>query len=75
MMKGPDQSNKKQHRTAVFNSDYLIVRRGQEFQVKVTFNRPYEAAKDTFAVEFVIGEFLCRPTTSFYAAPDGLKDI
>uniref|UniRef100_A0A8C5HXV3 protein-glutamine gamma-glutamyltransferase n=1 Tax=Gouania willdenowi TaxID=441366 RepID=A0A8C5HXV3_GOUWI len=38
-----------------FNSDNLIVRRGQEFQVKVTFNRPYKPAKDKFALEFVIG--------------------
>uniref|UniRef100_A0A8C2ZJC4 protein-glutamine gamma-glutamyltransferase n=1 Tax=Cyclopterus lumpus TaxID=8103 RepID=A0A8C2ZJC4_CYCLU len=55
MMKGPDESNKKQHRTAMFNSDYLIVRRGQEFQVRISFNRPYKPATDTFAVEFVIG--------------------
>ncbi|XP_023143601.2 coagulation factor XIII A chain [Amphiprion ocellaris] len=55
MMKRPDESNKMGHHTMLFNSDYLIVRRGQEFQVKITFNRPYKPAEDKFAVEFVIG--------------------
>uniref|UniRef100_A0A8C2ZK43 protein-glutamine gamma-glutamyltransferase n=1 Tax=Cyclopterus lumpus TaxID=8103 RepID=A0A8C2ZK43_CYCLU len=65
MMKGPDESNKKQHRTAMFNSDYLIVRRGQEFQVRISFNRPYKPATDTFAVEFVIGELSFLNATFF----------
>ena len=56
MLKRPDQGNTIQHNTAYFNTNKLIVRRGQEFQVKVTFNRPYDADKDKFAVEFVIGE-------------------
>ncbi|XP_031145715.1 coagulation factor XIII A chain [Sander lucioperca] len=55
MMRRPEELNKKQHHTELFNSDYLIVRRGQEFQVKITFNRPYNPATDKFAVEFVIG--------------------
>ncbi|XP_028462045.1 coagulation factor XIII A chain [Perca flavescens] len=55
MMRRPEEPNKKQHHTEFFNSDYLIVRRGQEFQVKITFNRPYNPATDKFAVEFVIG--------------------
>ncbi|XP_070785727.1 coagulation factor XIII A chain [Enoplosus armatus] len=55
MMKRPDEINKKQHHTMLFNSDYLVVRRGQEFQVKINFNRPYKPAEDKFAVEFIIG--------------------
>ncbi|XP_034533174.1 coagulation factor XIII A chain [Notolabrus celidotus] len=55
MMKRPEEINKKQHHTDLYNSVDLIVRRGQEFQVKATFNRPYNPAKDKFAVEFVIG--------------------
>lgn len=55
MMKRPDDSNKMSHHTMLFNSDYLIVRRGQEFQVRITFNRPYNPHEDKFAVEFVIG--------------------
>ncbi|KAM8746729.1 coagulation factor XIII A chain [Acanthopagrus schlegelii] len=55
MMRSPDEINKTQHHTKFYNSDSLIVRRGQEFQVKITFNRPYKPASDKFAVEFVIG--------------------
>ncbi|XP_068443825.1 coagulation factor XIII A chain [Clinocottus analis] len=55
MMKMTEGSNKQQHHTMMFNSDHLIVRRGQEFQVEISFNRPYKPATDTFAVEFVIG--------------------
>ena len=55
-MRSPDEINKTQHHTKFYNSDSLIVRRGQEFQVKITFNRPYKPASDKFAVEFVIGE-------------------
>ncbi|KAM7366390.1 hypothetical protein PAMP_015833 [Pampus punctatissimus] len=55
MMRRPDEANKKLHHTASYNTDSLVVRRGQEFQVKITFNRPYKPAEDKFAVEFVIG--------------------
>lgn len=58
MVKKKEEVNKQQHNTRFYNSDYLIVRRGQEFQVKITFNRPYKPAEDQFAVEFVIGEHL-----------------
>ncbi|XP_042256991.1 coagulation factor XIII A chain [Thunnus maccoyii] len=55
MMRKPNEDNKMQHHTMLYNSENLIVRRGQEFQVKITFNRPYKPAEDKFAVEFVIG--------------------
>ncbi|XP_069028340.1 coagulation factor XIII A chain [Embiotoca jacksoni] len=55
MMKKPNESNKMEHHTMLFSSDYLIVRRGQEFQVKMNFNRPYKPGEDKFAVEFIIG--------------------
>ncbi|XP_074518383.1 coagulation factor XIII A chain [Halichoeres trimaculatus] len=55
MMRGQEDINRKQHRTDLFNSVDLIVRRGQEFQVKVTFNRAYNPAQDKFALEFIIG--------------------
>uniref|UniRef100_A0A3P8XEH1 protein-glutamine gamma-glutamyltransferase n=2 Tax=Esox lucius TaxID=8010 RepID=A0A3P8XEH1_ESOLU len=47
--------NKPQHNTHVYANDRLIVRRGQEFQLKVTFDRAYKPSEDQFAVEFVIG--------------------
>ncbi|CAN9509303.1 unnamed protein product [Ophioblennius macclurei] len=55
MMKRAEEKNKVEHHTALYQSDSLIVRRGQEFQVKVTFNRPYKPSEDKFALEFVIG--------------------
>ncbi|XP_017288638.1 coagulation factor XIII A chain [Kryptolebias marmoratus] len=55
MMKKPNESNKTDHHTKFYNSNNLIVRRGQEFQVKVTFSRPYKPNEDKFALEFVIG--------------------
>ncbi|XP_061664425.1 coagulation factor XIII A chain isoform X2 [Syngnathoides biaculeatus] len=55
MMKKRDETNKIRHHTALYNSENLIVRRGQEFQVNVSFNRPYNPKKDKFALEFVIG--------------------
>lgn len=55
MMRRPDEINKKRHHTVHYNSENLIVRRGQEFEVKITFNRAYKPT-DKIAVEFVIGE-------------------
>ncbi|CAL8240320.1 unnamed protein product [Merluccius merluccius] len=55
MGKQADQSNRLQHHTDFFSTDYLVVRRGQEFQIKISFSRPYDASKDKFAVEFSIG--------------------
>lgn len=55
MMRNKEEVNKQQHHSSYYNSDHLIVRRGQEFQVKILFNRPYKPSEDQFAVEFVIG--------------------
>uniref|UniRef100_A0A674BFZ5 protein-glutamine gamma-glutamyltransferase n=1 Tax=Salmo trutta TaxID=8032 RepID=A0A674BFZ5_SALTR len=55
MLRNPDEVNKRQHTTHLYANDHLIVRRGQEFQLKVTFDRPYKPSDDQFAVEFVIG--------------------
>uniref|UniRef100_A0A8C9YM72 Transglutaminase-like domain-containing protein n=2 Tax=Sander lucioperca TaxID=283035 RepID=A0A8C9YM72_SANLU len=49
------QINELQHNTAAFDNPNLVVRRGQEFLVRVTFNRPL-AQNDDFQLEFLIGE-------------------
>ncbi|MBN3308027.1 F13A factor, partial [Amia calva] len=49
--------NKKEHRTDMFVNENLIVRRGQPFQIKITFDREYVAEKDQFWVEFLIGAY------------------
>lgn len=57
-MRRTDESNKLEHHTALYNSEHLVIRRAQEFQIKLTFNRPYKPNEDKFAVEFTIGEML-----------------
>ena len=49
--------NKVEHHTASYDSPQLIIRRGQEFFVSVTFNRP-PSPTDKFQLEFMIGELL-----------------
>ncbi|XP_028821859.1 coagulation factor XIII A chain-like [Denticeps clupeoides] len=55
MLKEPEEVNKQQHHTDRYANEGLIVRRGQEFQISITFNRPHDPSKDQFALEFVIG--------------------
>ncbi|XP_076828889.1 coagulation factor XIII A chain [Brachyhypopomus gauderio] len=55
LIKRPHEVNKQQHHTSLYSCDYLIVRRAQEFKIKITFNRAYKPAEDKFAVEFVMG--------------------
>ncbi|XP_029005272.1 coagulation factor XIII A chain-like [Betta splendens] len=48
------QVNKSNHNTTAYNNRNLVVRRGLEFIVQVTFSRPLTAADD-FQLEFLIG--------------------
>ncbi|KAL6097467.1 f13a1 [Pungitius sinensis] len=48
------QTNAQKHFTKNYEVPNLVVRRGQEFTVKVTFNRPL-AEGDDFQLEFLIG--------------------
>lgn len=48
--------NKKQHHTDLYVNENLIVRRAQEFQIRITFDRAYNPLQDQFLLEFVIGE-------------------
>lgn len=54
MLNQPEDRNRTNHNTHLYNQEALIVRRGQEFEIKIKFNRPYKP-EDKFAVEFVIG--------------------
>ncbi|XP_048826964.1 coagulation factor XIII A chain [Brienomyrus brachyistius] len=49
--------NKKQHHTDLYANDNLIVRRAQEFQIRITFDRAYNPLQDQFLVEFVMGRY------------------
>ncbi|XP_078055428.1 coagulation factor XIII A chain-like [Mustelus asterias] len=57
MHSNPEGVNKKRHHTELYDNDHLIVRRGQSFQITITFNRAYDAAKDKLWVEFLIGRY------------------
>lgn len=50
-------TNKIDHHTDKYDSDKLIVRRGQSFYIQIDFNRPYDPRRDLFRVEYVIGRY------------------
>ncbi|KAF3703885.1 Coagulation factor XIII A chain [Channa argus] len=54
------QTNKTNHYTSAYKIQNLVIRRGQEFIMKVTFSRPLTQTDD-FQVEFMIGS---KPVTS-----------
>ncbi|KAM6953864.1 coagulation factor XIII A chain-like [Aplochiton taeniatus] len=49
------QNNKSSHYTSSYANDSLIIRRGQEFQIALTFSRPLIQGSDNFQLEFLIG--------------------
>jgi len=55
------QENRKAHRTDDYELQELIVRRGQEFEVTVTFNREYSPDDDVILLQFATGK---RPQES-----------
>ncbi|XP_019745561.1 coagulation factor XIII A chain isoform X2 [Hippocampus comes] len=46
--------NMPKHRTQAYDTEYLVIRRGQEFVLRVTFSRPV-TPRDKFKLEFLIG--------------------
>uniref|UniRef100_A0A672RAK8 protein-glutamine gamma-glutamyltransferase n=1 Tax=Sinocyclocheilus grahami TaxID=75366 RepID=A0A672RAK8_SINGR len=64
VLKQPQEINKQGHHTHLYSSDFLIVRRTLEFQIKITFDRPYKPAEDKFAVEFVIDAIILPSSLS-----------
>ena len=50
------EENRAAHKTEDYEIPQLIVRRGQEFDVTVTFNREYHPDVDVIVVQFVTGE-------------------
>lgn len=54
------EKNKKEHHTDRYFNNKLIIRRGQKYDIKINFNRPYNPETDQFWVEYVIGKFAER---------------
>ena len=52
--------NRTEHHTSEYEHETLLVRRGQQFKVTVTFNRPYDESQDFVVLQFVTGEYHCR---------------
>ncbi|XP_008533197.2 coagulation factor XIII A chain [Equus przewalskii] len=50
-------TNKLDHHTDKYDSNKLIVRRGQSFYIQIDFSRPYDPRRDLFRVEYVIGRY------------------
>ena len=49
------KENRELHKTDDYEQQELIVRRGQVFDVTVTFNRDYNQEDDILVVQFVTG--------------------
>ncbi|XP_072267856.1 coagulation factor XIII A chain isoform X2 [Pyxicephalus adspersus] len=57
LYKQRNDKNKKEHHTDRYYNNKLIIRRGQKFDIRVDFNRPYDRETDQFWVEYVIGRY------------------
>uniref|UniRef100_H3A727 Coagulation factor XIII A chain n=1 Tax=Latimeria chalumnae TaxID=7897 RepID=H3A727_LATCH len=57
VLKNPEEINKKEHRTDKFICRNLVVRRGQPFQMKITFNRAYNPETDVVWLDILIGRY------------------
>lgn len=49
------EENKEAHKTGEYEIEQLILRRGQAFDVTVTFNRDYNPQTDVITLQFVTG--------------------
>ena len=51
-----NEENREAHRTDEYEIQQLILRRGQAFDITVTFNRDYNPNDDVIVVQFVTGD-------------------
>lgn len=49
------EENREAHKTDDYEAEQLIIRRGQTFDVTVTFNREYKPDSDVIVLQFVTG--------------------
>jgi hypothetical protein len=50
------EKNREEHHTDEYETESLIVRRGQVFNLTVTFDRPFDAKQDKIILQFVTGK-------------------
>ena len=49
------QENREAHKTDEYEDELLILRRGQAFDITVSFNRDYKPETDIIILQFVTG--------------------
>ncbi|XP_043920796.1 coagulation factor XIII A chain [Protopterus annectens] len=69
LLRHPTEINKQQHHTDKYDYLNLIVRRGQNFTMKIKFNREYISNKDQFWVEYLIGRSPRIDNGTYIVAP------
>ena len=47
--------NRTEHHTEDYEHEELIVRRGQQFKITITFSRPYNVNQDIIVLQFATG--------------------
>ena len=50
------RENKAAHHTSEYDMSELILRRGQPFDLTVSFNRPYDESTDQVVLQFATGK-------------------
>uniref|UniRef100_A0A8C5PAZ8 Coagulation factor XIII A chain n=1 Tax=Leptobrachium leishanense TaxID=445787 RepID=A0A8C5PAZ8_9ANUR len=63
------EKNKTEHHTDRYVSNKLIIRRGQNFSMKIDFNRPYNPETDQFWVEYLIGRYPQQSKGTYIPVP------
>ncbi|NXU46352.1 F13A factor, partial [Drymodes brunneopygia] len=71
MFKEPYEINKQEHHTDKYYNPRLIVRRGQAFQIRIDFNRPYQPGTDQFWLEYLMGRYPQRNKGTYIPIPVG----
>ncbi|NWZ97974.1 F13A factor, partial [Nesospiza acunhae] len=71
MFKEPQEINKQEHHTDKYYNPKLIVRRGQAFQIRIDFNRPYQPQSDQFWLEFLMGRYPQQNKGTYIPIPVG----
>ena len=59
--------NEKAHHTDEYETDLMVIRRGQTFTTKMTFDRKFHNKADKITLELNIGACICVFTTMNFA--------
>ena len=49
--------NKRNHHCADYETEEMVIRRGQGFVISIILNRPYNQSTDTVSLVLAVGEF------------------